>query len=89
MHVLRRPVCGVCLRLNKHAGCVQTFSTSPSRAQSVMQAWVIDKYGDNSVLRFTRNAAFPVIHYPNEVTIRVHAAGLNPLDVNMRGEALS
>lgn len=88
MHVLRRLVCAVCLRLNKHAGCVQTFSTSPSRPQSVMQAWVIDKYGDNSVLRFTRNAAFPVIHYPNEVTIRVHAAGLNPLDVNMRGEAL-
>ncbi|XP_060789264.1 reticulon-4-interacting protein 1 homolog, mitochondrial isoform X2 [Neoarius graeffei] len=79
----RKLVCGVCLRLSRHAEGVKTFSTSPS-LQSVMQAWVIDKYGDNSVLRFTKNAAFPVIHYPNEVIIKVHAAGLNPLDVNMR-----
>ncbi|XP_053365153.1 reticulon-4-interacting protein 1 homolog, mitochondrial [Clarias gariepinus] len=74
----------MCLRLNKHTGSVKTFSTSPS-LQSVMHAWVIDQYGDNSVLRFTKNAAFPIIHYPNEVIIKVHAAGLNPLDVNMRG----
>ena len=35
-----------------------------------MQAWVIDKYGNNSVLRFTKNASFPIIHYPitNSVT---------------------
>lgn len=84
MHVFRKLMCGVSLRLNKHAGGAKTFSTSPS-LQSVMQAWVIDKYGDNSVLRFTKNAAFPIIHYPNEVIIKVHAAGLNPLDVNMRG----
>lgn len=86
MRVLRKLMCGVCLRLNRHAGGVKTFSTSPS-LRSVMHAWVIDKYGDNSVLRFTQNAAFPIIHYPNEVVIRVHAAGLNPLDVNMRGKS--
>lgn len=84
MHVVRKLMCGVCVRLNKHAGSVKAFSSSPS-LQSVMQAWVIDKYGDNSVFRFTQNAAFPVLHYPNEVVIKVHAAGLNPLDVNMRG----
>ncbi|XP_070775889.1 reticulon-4-interacting protein 1 homolog, mitochondrial [Enoplosus armatus] len=52
---------------------------------TVMPAWVIDKYGSNDVLRFTKNAGFPVINYPNEVVVKVFAAGLNPLDVSMRG----
>ncbi|XP_036006994.1 reticulon-4-interacting protein 1 homolog, mitochondrial isoform X1 [Fundulus heteroclitus] len=56
-----------------------------SRAMTVMPAWVIDKYGNNDVLRFTNNASFPVINYPNEVIVKVFAAGLNPLDVSMRG----
>lgn len=49
-----------------------------------MPAWVIDKYGKNDVLRFNENVLFPIIHYPNEVMIKVHAAGVNPIDVNMR-----
>lgn len=53
---------------------------------STMPAWVIDKYGSNDVLRFTKNANFPVISYPNEVIVKVFAAGLNPIDVAMRGE---
>lgn len=53
---------------------------------STMPAWVIDKYGSNDVLRFTKNASFPVISYPNEVIVKVVAAGLNPIDVSMRGE---
>nr|XP_020464344.1 reticulon-4-interacting protein 1, mitochondrial isoform X2 [Monopterus albus] len=60
------------------------FSTS-SRCMTVMPAWVIDKYGSNDVLRFTKNASFPVIDYPNEVIVKVFAAGLNPIDVSMRG----
>lgn len=52
---------------------------------NIMPAWVIDKYGANDVLRFTKNAAFPIINYPNEVIVKVCAAGLNPLDVSMRG----
>ncbi|KAM3871479.1 NAD(P)H oxidoreductase RTN4IP1, mitochondrial [Diretmus argenteus] len=52
---------------------------------TIMPAWVIDKYGSNDVLRFTKNASFPVINYPNEVIVKVHAAGLNPIDVSMRG----
>lgn len=51
-----------------------------------MPAWVIDQYGSNDVLRFTKNASFPVISYPNEVIVKVAAAGLNPIDVAMRGE---
>uniref|UniRef100_A0AAR2L448 NAD(P)H oxidoreductase RTN4IP1, mitochondrial n=1 Tax=Pygocentrus nattereri TaxID=42514 RepID=A0AAR2L448_PYGNA len=63
---------------------LRTLSTS-ARRSTVMQAWVIDKYGNNSVLRYTKNASFPIIHYPNEVIVKVNAAGLNPLDINMRG----
>lgn len=51
-----------------------------------MPAWVIDKYGKNEVLRFTQNMMIPVIHYPNEVIIKVHAASVNPIDVNMRSK---
>ncbi len=67
-------------------GCQnRLFSTTKTR-MTVMPAWVIDKYGSNDVLRFTKNASFPVINYPNEVIVKVMAAGLNPLDVGMRGE---
>lgn len=64
---------------------VRLFSTS-NRCMTIMPAWVIDKYGSNDALRFTRNASFPIIHYPNEVIVRVFAAALNPIDVSMRGE---
>uniref|UniRef100_A0A673LD40 NAD(P)H oxidoreductase RTN4IP1, mitochondrial n=1 Tax=Sinocyclocheilus rhinocerous TaxID=307959 RepID=A0A673LD40_9TELE len=72
--------------LRIHAVCSfnRLFCFSASR-RSVMPAWVIDKYGKNEVLRFTKNAALPIIHYPNEVIVKVHAAGLNPIDISMRG----
>ncbi|XP_007574922.1 PREDICTED: reticulon-4-interacting protein 1, mitochondrial [Poecilia mexicana] len=56
-----------------------------SKAMTIMPAWVIDQYGNNDVLRFTNNASFPIINYPNEVIVKVFAAGLNPIDVSMRG----
>lgn len=62
----------------------RSFSFSASLT-NVMPAWVINKYGKNEVLRFTKNAALPIIHYSNEVTVKVHAAGLNPIDISMRG----
>lgn len=65
-------------------GQYRSFSFSASR-RTVMPAWVIDKYGKNEVLRFTKNAALPIIHYPNEVIVKVHAAGINPIDISMRG----
>ncbi|XP_077158988.1 NAD(P)H oxidoreductase RTN4IP1, mitochondrial [Paroedura picta] len=51
---------------------------------TIMPSWVIDRYGKNDVLRFTNNMMFPIIRYPNEVIVKVHAASLNPIDVNMR-----
>uniref|UniRef100_A0A8C1VQE1 Reticulon 4 interacting protein 1 n=1 Tax=Cyprinus carpio TaxID=7962 RepID=A0A8C1VQE1_CYPCA len=62
----------------------RSFSFSASLT-NVMPAWVINKYGKNEMLRFTKNAALPIIHYSNEVTVKVHAAGLNPIDISMRG----
>ncbi|XP_042309176.1 reticulon-4-interacting protein 1, mitochondrial isoform X2 [Sceloporus undulatus] len=52
--------------------------------QTTMPSWVIDRYGKNDVLRFTDNMMFPIIHFPNEVIIKVHAASLNPIDLSMR-----
>ncbi|XP_075058964.1 NAD(P)H oxidoreductase RTN4IP1, mitochondrial [Mixophyes fleayi] len=57
---------------------------SSSKRNTIMPAWVIDKYGKNDVLRFNEHTMFPIIHYPNEVMIKVHAASVNPIDVNMR-----
>ncbi|XP_005493065.1 NAD(P)H oxidoreductase RTN4IP1, mitochondrial isoform X1 [Zonotrichia albicollis] len=59
------------------------FRASP-RARIAMPSWVIDRYGSNDVLRFTREMMFPIIHFPNEVIIKVHAASLNPIDLSMR-----
>lgn len=88
--VLRRnPRTAVCF-WRSHAEqmpSVRKISTTSPRS-TVMPAWVIDKYGKNEVLRFTQNMMIPVIHYPNEVIIKVHAASVNPIDVNMRSKFL-
>ncbi|KAF6365252.1 reticulon 4 interacting protein 1 [Rhinolophus ferrumequinum] len=84
--VLRRKACTtVCFwrRQTIRKPSVRNISTSSPRS-TVMPAWVIDKYGKNEVLRFTQNMMMPVIHYPNEIIIKVHAASVNPIDVNMR-----
>ncbi|XP_008300570.1 NAD(P)H oxidoreductase RTN4IP1, mitochondrial [Stegastes partitus] len=70
--------------VSSHGSQTRLFSRS-SRCRTIMPAWVIDKYGSNDVLRYTKNAPFPVINYPNEVIVKVFAAGLNPIDVGMRG----
>ncbi|NWW36054.1 RT4I1 protein, partial [Panurus biarmicus] len=54
------------------------------RARSFFPSWVIDRYGSNEVLRFTTDMMFPIIHFPNEVFFKVHAASLNPIDLSMR-----
>lgn len=68
-----------------HGSQKRQFSAT-TMCRTIMPAWAIDKYGSNDVLRFTKNASFPIINYPNEVIVKVFAAGLNPLDVSMRGE---
>ena len=86
--VLRRKACTtVCLWRNQaiQKPSVRRISTTSPR-NTVMPAWVIDKYGKNEVLRFNRNMMLPIIHYPNEVIIKVHAASVNPIDVNMRSK---
>uniref|UniRef100_A0A2I3HQI9 Reticulon 4 interacting protein 1 n=1 Tax=Nomascus leucogenys TaxID=61853 RepID=A0A2I3HQI9_NOMLE len=84
--VLRRNACiAACFWRSKvvQKPSVRRISTTSPRS-TVMPAWVIDKYGKNEVLRFTQNMMMPIIHYPNEVIVKVHAASVNPIDVNMR-----
>lgn len=86
--VLRRNACAAaCFWRSKTVQklSVRKISTTSPR-NTVMPAWVIDKYGKNEVLRFTQNMMIPIIHYPNEVIIKVHAASVNPIDVNMRSK---
>ncbi|XP_036270812.1 reticulon-4-interacting protein 1, mitochondrial isoform X2 [Pipistrellus kuhlii] len=84
--VLRRKACATVCFWRSHVTLklsVRKINTTSPRS-TVMPAWVIDKYGKNEVLRFTQNMMMPIIHYPNEVIIKVHAASVNPIDVNMR-----
>uniref|UniRef100_A0A8C4NPB0 NAD(P)H oxidoreductase RTN4IP1, mitochondrial n=1 Tax=Dicentrarchus labrax TaxID=13489 RepID=A0A8C4NPB0_DICLA len=74
---LARSGWSVCFRRN--------VSSSPSRLQGCMSAWVIDQYGTNGSLRFTEEITVPTVSSPSEVMIQVHAASLNPLDISMRG----
>lgn len=82
----------VCLFSGKAAGWSKTLArtncrnicSSPSRLQS-MSAWVIDQYGSSGVLRHTEDISIPTINFAHEVMIKVSAASLNPLDLNMRG----
>ncbi|XP_074919972.1 NAD(P)H oxidoreductase RTN4IP1, mitochondrial [Chelonoidis abingdonii] len=75
-----------CLRKGKSLikPCLCRNISLSCQRYTVMASWIIDRYGRNDVLRFTNNMMFPVIHFPNEVIIKVHAASLNPIDVNMR-----
>lgn len=51
-----------------------------------MRAWVINRYGPNDVLALTENHPVPSVNFAHEVVVQVHAASMNPLDINMRGE---
>lgn len=60
--------------------------SSPSRLQSCMSAWFVDRYGTNEVLRYSEEIPIPAVTSPTEVMVKVHATSLNPLDVAMRGK---
>ncbi|XP_064145442.1 reticulon-4-interacting protein 1, mitochondrial isoform X4 [Loxodonta africana] len=85
--VLRRNTCTAVhfwrSKIVQKTSVIRKISTTSPKC-TVMPAWVIDKYGTNEVLRFNQNMMLPIIHYPNEVIVKVHAASVNPIDVNMR-----
>lgn len=93
-YTLSRKVCSKLLGCLSLAGLRKSLSLQPLSRKfhvsyqrcSTMPSWVIDRYGKNDVLRLTSNMIFPAIRLPNEVIIKVHAASLNPIDVNMRSK---
>lgn len=48
-----------------------------------MKAVVINQYGSSDVLELTQDHPEPPLG-DNQVVIKVHAAGVNPLDINIR-----
>lgn len=46
-------------------------------------AWQISNFGDESNLQLTENLEVPIITDPNQVLVKVSAASVNPLDVEM------
>lgn len=58
---------------------------SSGKSPAKMQAWQIYQYGGNEELTLSDGARAATIKGPNELLIKVHAASINPIDVNMRG----
>ncbi|XKL62145.1 hypothetical protein PGB90_001980 [Kerria lacca] len=48
-----------------------------------MSAWQITAYGGENNLQFTTNFELPIIDDPNSCLIKVSAASVNPLDIEM------
>lgn len=59
-----------------------------SRAAARMRAWRVHTYGGLSELRL-EDARVPPLRAPDDVLVRVNAASINPIDVNMIGERSS
>lgn len=61
--------------------------TSPGVKRKVkprMKAWQIYQYGGNEELTLSTSAKIPEIKNPKDILIEIHAASVNPIDVNMR-----
>ncbi|GAB6032508.1 Reticulon-4-interacting protein 1, mitochondrial [Chamberlinius hualienensis] len=56
---------------------------TPFAANTKMGAWYITKYGGISNLVYDQNAPLPVLRNGCDVLVEVHAASVNPLDVEM------
>ncbi|XP_063042152.1 reticulon-4-interacting protein 1 homolog, mitochondrial-like isoform X2 [Engraulis encrasicolus] len=86
---LRPPVVNF-LKFNSNlrvdVGKVISRSVAKSYHGASMRAWVINQYGTtNDVLTLSENYPAPGVNFAHDVVLQVHAVGLNPLDIAMRG----
>lgn len=51
-----------------------------------MRGWQIHEYGGVEILQCSDNIKIPTISSPNEVSIEIHTASVNPIDVAMMGQ---
>ncbi len=49
-----------------------------------MKAVYIESYGDNEILKFSKDFTKPKIQNKDDILIKIHAASLNPIDYKMR-----
>jgi alcohol dehydrogenase len=54
-----------------------------------MKGVFIEKYGDSSVLQFSKDLEIPKIQNEYDVLVEIHAASLNPIDYKMRSGLVS
>lgn len=60
------------------------FTQIKRKVKPRMKAWQIFQYGGNEELTLSNTAKIPEIWNPNDILVEVHAASVNPIDVNMR-----
>ena len=63
------------------------FSTSTSVRlnRESMKAWQIHQYGGNENLMLSSLVRIPKVQDPTDILVQVHAASINPIDCEMRG----
>lgn len=83
-YIYRMPYASCRLR-DWRRGChaaAQQESRIPENSES-MSVWQFDSYGDESNARLVTNVKLPIIEGPSDVLVKVAAASVNPLDVEM------
>ena len=50
-----------------------------------MKAWQIHQYGGNENLILSNLVRIPKVQDPTDILVQVHAASINPIDCEMRG----
>lgn len=67
---------------------LSTATATASTLSGRMSAWQITSYDTTPRLVLTPSARIPTLERPDDVLIEVHAASVNPLDVQMASKTL-
>lgn len=71
-----------CLRLC-HSQALEEVASHRREATGRMSAWQVKAYGEGNNVEFSNDVEIPIIEDPNHVLLKVAAASVNPLDVEM------
>lgn len=71
------------LRLCHSHQALEEVAGHRSEATGRMSAWQVRAYGEGNNVEFSNDVEVPIIEDPNHVLLKVAAASVNPLDIEM------
>lgn len=66
-----------------HSQALEEVAGHRSEATGRMSAWQVRAYGEGNNVEFSNDVEIPIIEDPNHVLLKVAAASVNPLDIEM------